>query len=255
MGAWRALEETGLTPSHIVATSMGAVVGAALAAGLTWRAVASAAQTVRRQDVASVDPLSLVLGMFATSLLNGDALKHTIDRLIPARWFSDLKIPLTVTATDLDTGELALFGAGGRTEVPLHDALYASCALPLYLPPITIATRRYGEGGLRAVLPLGVARTIPADLYVAVHVGPGFDEQPPPDTAPSPLIPPLIRLYGEVERIMMAAQAEREVAEWPADGPKLVLVRPVKEREATFRIEDGARYIDVGYEATKQALG
>src|SRR3970282_1160917 len=70
VGAWRALEEKGLTPSHIVATSMGAVIGAALAAGLSWKAVASAAQRIRGEDVAPIDPFALVTGMLAASLLN-----------------------------------------------------------------------------------------------------------------------------------------------------------------------------------------
>ena len=255
IGAWRALEERDLVPAHIVATSMGAVIGAAFAMGLSWRAVAGVAETITRKDVAAVDPLSLVKGMFAHNLLKPEALKRTIERLVPARRFSDLKLPLTVTATYLDTGELSLFGAGGRSEVPLHDALYATCALPLYFPPITIAARRYAEGGLRAVLPLAVARSFPADVYVAVHVGPGFDEALPPNTAHYRPIPPLIRAHGESERIMMAAQVEREIAQWPSDGPRLVFVRPVRERESTFRVEDGARYVEMGYEATRQAIG
>ena len=253
IGAWRALEENGLVPGHIVATSMGAVIGAAFAMGLSWRAVASAARTITRKDVAPLDPWAFLKGMFASSLLKPDGLKRLIDRLVPARWFSDLKVPLTVTATDLDTGDLTLFGAGGRGDVPLHDALYATCALPLYFPPITIAARRYAEGGLRAVLPLGVARSFAADLYVAVHVGPGFDETLPPYRRTA--VPPLIRAHGESERIMMAAQAEREIGAWPKGGPRLVLVRPVKEREATFLVEDGERYVAMGYEATQQALG
>src|SRR5574341_1340295 len=233
VGAWRALEEHDLVPAHVVATSMGAVIGAALAAGLSWRAVASAAQAITRRDVAPIAPLSVVKGMFAHSLFNPDGLRRTIDRLVAARRFDDLKIPLTVTATALDTGELTLFGAGGA-DVPLHDALYASCALPLYLPSITIDGRRYAEGGLRAVLPLAVARSFPADLYVAVHVGPGFDEEPAPRRTRG--IPPLVRAHAESERIMMAAQVEKELQDWPRDGRKLVMVRPVREREATFRV-------------------
>lgn len=256
-GAFRALEEAGLPPSHIVATSMGAVVGAALAAGLTWKAVASAARALPSDFVAALNPLILA-GPFAPSLLRADSLREAIERLVPARFFSDLRIPLTVTATDLDTGELALFGAGDRDQVPLHEALYASCALPVYYPPITIATRRYADGGLRAVLPLEAARRFEADLYVAVHVGPGFDEVLPPSSAPvrppPPFLPPLVRAHGEAQRIMMAVQAEREIASWPCDGPKLVLVRPVKEKEATFRVQDAERYVEAGYRETKEAL-
>jgi NTE family protein len=161
---------------------------------------------------------------------------------------------LTVTATDLDSGELVLFGG---PEVGLHDALYASCALPLYFPPLVINGRRLADGGLRAVLALDVARRIPADLVVAVHVGPGFDEPPVPSaTALKRLLPPpLIRAHGEAIRIMMAAQTEQAIAAWPRDGARLVVVRAVAEREATFAVGAGERYLEAGYRETRRALG
>jgi NTE family protein len=137
--------------------------------------------------------------------------------------------------------------------VGVREALYATCALPLYYPPAVIGGRRYADGGLRAVLPLETARTIPADLVVAVHVGPGFDDVAPP--RPTAFrTPPLIRAHGESERIMMAAQVEQAIAAWPRTGAKLVLVRPVREREATFALENMSRYVEAGYQLTRAAL-
>ena len=228
---------------------MGAVIGAALAAGVPFEEVRRRALGLRRKDVAPFNPLALVKGMFAKSLFPDSALRKTIARLVPAKRFEHLKIPLTVTATDLDTGELVLFSRG----VDLHDALYASCALPLYFPPLELDGRRLADGGLRAVLPLEPARALAADLVVAVNVGPGFDEVVPPVRPTA--IPAMIRAHGEAERIMMAVQAERAVADWPKDGPRLVYVRPVAEREATFAVERLAQYVEAGYQATKKALG
>jgi NTE family protein len=249
-GAFRALQQAGLEPNHIVATSMGAVIGAALAAGVPFEELRRRALGLRRKDVAPFNPLALVQGMFARALIPGAALRRTIARLVPAKRFEHLKIPLTVTATDLDSGDLVLFKGG----LELHDALYASCALPLYFPPLELEGRRLADGGLRAVLPLDAARAIPADLVVAVHVGPGFDEAVPQSSAVSRLPPPLIRAHGEAIRIMMAAQAARAVADWPKDAPRLVYVRPVAEREATFAIERLEQYIEAGYQATKKAI-
>jgi hypothetical protein len=65
----------------------------------------------------------------------------------------------------------------------------------------------------------------------------------------------MVRAHGEAVRIMMAEQTERTVAEWPQDGPKLVYVRPVAEREATFAVERVQDYVEMGYQATKKALG
>src|SRR2546428_2481526 len=252
VGAWRAIHEAGGQVTHIVATSMGAVIGAALAAGATPDEVAVAARSLSRKDVAPLDAASLLKGVFASHILKAEGLRRTVGRFVAATRFSDLKIPLTVTATDLDSGDLVLFGALGQ-DVPLQDALYASCALPLYYPPARLDGRRLADGGLRAVLPLEPARRILADLVVAVHVGPGFDERVPPSTTPSRLLPPpLVRAHGEAERIMMAAQAERAIAEWPRDAARLVVVRPVAEREATFAVQEMARYPEAGGKGTKK---
>jgi NTE family protein len=274
-GAFRALEQADLVPSHIIATSMGAVVGAALGAGMPFDQVRRRAMGIRRRDVAPFDPLVLVMGLFARSLFPASALRRAIARIVPKTRFEYLRIPLTVTATDLDSGELLLLGGPERRggefdrrgrDIELADALYASCALPLYFPPLEADGRRLGDGGLRAVLPLGPALEVAkdADLFVAVHVGPGFDErgpasngdQPQPPDAPVPArIPRVVRTHGEAMRIMMAEQAERALADWPKDGPRLVYVRPVAEREATFAVERVQEYVEMGYQATKKALG
>ncbi len=253
-GAWQALQERNARVTHIVATSMGAVIGAALAAGATAAQVVQVAESLSTKDVASLDLVALVKGIFASRILKAAALKRTIGRLVSATRFADLKVPLTVTTTDVDSGELVLFGQLGA-DAPLLDVLYASCALPLYFSPARIAGRRLADGGLRAVLPLQVAARIPADVVVAVHVGPGFDETLPPPTAPARLFPPaLIRAHGEAIRIMMAAQTETAIEQWPSGAPRLVVVRAVAEREATFSVGQTERYFRAGYEQTRTEM-
>jgi NTE family protein len=277
-GAFRALEQASLIPSHIFATSMGAVVGAALGAGTPFDQVRRRAMGIRRKDVAPFDPLALIMGLFARSLFPASALRRAIAMLVPRTSFQSLKIPLTVTATDLDSGELLLLGDSGRQDIELADALYASCALPLYFPPLETNGRRLGDGGLRAVLPLGPALQLvqDADLFVAVDVGPGFDErggggggggggaggsstngtEPQPPDAPVPArLPRVVRTHGEAMRIMMAEQTERVLADWPKDAPRLVYVRAVAEREATFAVDRIQDYVEMGYQTTKKALG
>jgi NTE family protein len=249
-GAWKALLEANLAPSHLIGTSMGAVIAAAFAAGSTYDQVVETALALHRKDFAAVDAWSVAKGVFAGNLFKPEPLKRTIARLVPPARFADMKIPLTVTATDLDSGELVLFGALGQ-DAPVVDALYASCALPLYFPPGQIDGRRLGDGGLRAVLGLPIAQRVMADLVVAVDVGPGFDEPPLDKKAP---VPPLIRAHGEAIRVMMAAQTERAIADWPKDAARLLVVRAVAEREATFAVGQGERYLEAGYRETKRAL-
>src|SRR5207245_9844319 len=182
---------------------MGAVIAAAFASGASYDEVVIAGRSLSQRDVARVDPLALVKGAFATHLLKPAGLRRVIERFVTATQFGQLRIPLTITATDLDSGELVLLGAGGLANVPLHDALYASCALPLYFPPLALDGRRLVDGGLRAVLGLEPASKIPADLVVAIHVGPGFDEPAPTSRAP---VPALVRAHGEAIAVMMAAR-------------------------------------------------
>lgn len=251
VGAFRALADRGLAPARIIGTSMGALVGAALAGGQSPDQVLAAGRTLTRKAVAPTSPAALLAGVFASSFLKADGLRRAIARMVPVTRFADLATPLTVTATDRESGELALFGADGR-DAPLPDALYASCALPLYYPPGEIGGRQYLDGGLRAVLPIGVARRVPADLVVAINVGPGFDETLVPGQRSR--VPGLLRAHGEAERIMMAAQAEREIAAWPADAAPLLVIRAVAEREATFALDQVDRYVRQGYERTKDAI-
>ena len=270
-GAWKALKECDAQITHIIGTSMGAVIGAALASGSGVDDLLGTARSLRSKNFAAARLGTLLKGFFAISLFESRGLERTIARLVPATRFDEMKIPLTVTATSLESGELVLFGAdphpltpsplrgegergmvSARQSAPLHEALYASCALPLYFPPAVIDGRRFADGGLRAVLPLQAAANLPVDLVVAVDVGPGFDEVTTPG-ARSP-VPPLVRAHGEALRIMMAAQTQRAIAAWPAEAPRLMVVRAVAEREATFAVGQADRFFDAGYRATKQAM-
>ena len=265
VGAWRALVEAGHELVHIVATSFGAVVGAAIAAGVPYEELVAGLRGVSRNDVAPLDYLSVLKGIFADHVIKPDGLRRLLPRLVPAQRFGELRLPLTVTTTDVDSGELVVFGTPvslaavtharyAGAEVPLADVLYATCALPVYFPPQRIDGRRLVDGGLRAVLPLALARGVPADLVLAVNVGPGFDETLPPGARDAG-VPPLVRAHGSAERIMMAEQVERDIAAWPAGGrPRLVVVRAVAEREATFAVHELERYVAAGYRTTKAAL-
>ncbi len=80
----------------------------------------------------------------------------------------------------------------------------------------------------------------------------GFDER---GGAVPTKLPRVVRTHGEAMRIMMAEQTERVLADWPKDAPRLVYVRAVAEREATFAVDRIQDYVEMGYQATKKALG
>lgn len=252
LGAVRALGELGIRPARYVGTSMGAVIAATLAAGLRPAEVLERARGIRRRDVARLSAASLVQGLFATALLHDEPLRRTIAQLVPVDRFDQMRLPLTVTAADLDTGEEVRFGTGGE-DAPLVDALYASCALPLWYPPGRVNGRRLADGGLRGPLPLTAAAAAPADLVVAVDAGPGFDALP----ATGRLAPPaFLKAHLDAIGVLMAFATTMELDLWrrSPSRPRLVYIRPTVERGATFAVGQFARYEAAGYDAARRVF-
>jgi NTE family protein len=251
LGACRALREAGFEPAWYVGTSMGAVVAAGLASGLGNDELLDRMIQVGARGIVR-DPLASVAGLFVRSLLKAAPLRAAIEALVPARRFADLTVPLTVTAVDLDTGELVLFGAGAQT-APLVEVLCASCALPMYYPPVVINGRRLGDGGLRGVLPLDPAAELDVDLVLAVDVGPGFDLPAPVEAT---RVPAMVRAHDDAIGILMAANTESQLALWRAHPRRtpLVYVRPRTQRNATFRVDQVREYATEGRRATREAL-
>ena len=249
-GALEALAEAGLAPTQLVGTSMGAVVGACFAAGLGREAILDRVGAIGTRGIVRA-PWAPFGGLWLRSLLRGEPLRDGIAALVPARSFDELKIPLVVTAVDLDTGALVRFGPGGES-APLVDALWASCALPVFYPPVGLGGRRLVDGGLRGVVPFEAAADVPADLVVALDVGPGFDEP----AAPAASYPALVGLHNDTTGVLMAALTAAELALWRATPGRaeLVYVRPRVERSATFRVDRAREYAAEGYRATAAAL-
>jgi NTE family protein len=252
LGVLRALEAGGIVPTRFVGTSMGAVIACGLAAGQSCAAVETQLLAVEDRDVFRLDRRALLLGMFARSLFKPEPFRETLERLLPARRFDELVLPLTVTTTDLDSGALVVFGAGGE-DAPLLEVLCATCALPLYFPPVTIRARRLADGGLRSVVPLEVAARFPADLVVAIDVSFGFDAPDPETTVRTPA---LLKLQGEAQRALMASNTvfEHELWQRTPGRPPLLWIRPRVRRGETFASEQLRWYLEEGARAGTEAL-
>jgi NTE family protein len=251
IGVARALAERGIRPTRIVGTSMGAVMGACLGAGLPPADI-----LYRLHQVGSKGIVRSLLapwgGLWLEGLLRSDALHAALSELVPARAFDELRVPLTVTATDLDSGELVALGADG-VPAPLVDALHASCALPVFYPPVMLGGRRLGDGGLRGVVPFEAARGATAEMAIAVDVGPGFGAP----AGPPPLrYPALVARHNDATGILMAANTAAHLELWRREParPPLLYIRPELERNATFRVERVEAYAEAGYRAALVAL-
>ena len=252
LGAERALREKGLAPVGYVGCSLGAVVAAALALGWEPTAVEERMVELGRRRIAVIDPLIFLLGIKRSSLLKPGPLRAAFEAMFGGARFSDMVRPITIAITDLDSGDLVLFGKHGK-DAPLVDVLVATCALPLYFPPMVIGGRRYVDGGIRSVLPIESAMLYAPDRVVAVDVGPGFDEAP---ATSGRTLPALIDINQSSLGISMAQGTLDRLDLWKLTPgrPPLTYVRPRVEKNATFATDKVRMYAEEGYRATIEAI-
>ncbi len=167
------LDELGIRPTAIAGSSIGAIMGAAMAAGMSGKDMHAYARSVlsRRSEVASrvwkSRPGSLgemVEGGFRLGQFNIERiLKAFLPAEIPAD-FAGLQIPLKVTATDFFGHGLAVLEEGN-----LHSALAASAAIPAVFRPVSRDGRTYIDGGIYNPVPFDLICDA-ADIVIAIDV-------------------------------------------------------------------------------------
>jgi NTE family protein len=125
------------------------------------------------QSLGDVDRFCRVLGARAVEAADRGAVPTVAERYEQvAKRIGGLTWPerdLRVTAVDVETGALVVFGPNGdHPDVPLEDAVNASCAVPCVYPPIPIGGRSYVDGGARS----GSNADLAAGCDVVVTVSP-----------------------------------------------------------------------------------
>ncbi len=248
LGAWEAIVEAGVRPRGIVGTSIGALVGAALAAGRGWEELAPLALDLEREDIVRVNRrVAWVNGIREEGVFRGEVLRAYVERVLPAREWDELEIPLQVNAVDLGTGETVWFGPGGRTDVALVDAIHASCSLPVLYPPVEIGGRYFVDGGTADALPLTRAAEMGASGVVAVDAGSGGEIDAGPVVERG-----LVAIHQRIFGIMSGLRRREQADRW--EGPPLLLVRPRLDGYETFDFESVKYFLEEGYRATRAAL-
>jgi NTE family protein len=247
-GAWRAICESSLEISEIIGTSIGGLVGACIGAGQTFDDLTKAALALKKSDIVLLNRWTLLLnGIRQTSVFQAEPLRNYIASLLPQTGFEDLKIPLAVNAVDLENGDMHWFGAGGRTDVSLVDAIYASCALPLFYPPAEIDGHYFVDGGVVDSLPALRAADRGAELIIAVDAGTGKSRDSLDTVSKG-----MIAIHHRVSEIMGYRRKRAVIEGW--QGPRLIYVRPSLHKFSTFDFGQTEFFLEEGYRATKAAL-
>lgn len=163
VGVLKVLNEAGTPPDVLAGTSFGALIAAHYAlyndAEKLWRwAETFPAGEVWRQGVD--------FGLHRAALVEGGRIEGWLERtLFHGATFADLKIPLHVTCTDVNTGELVVLREG-----PLARAVRASCALPLVTRAVKVGPHTLIDGGFVSPVPV-TPLLAEADLVMGVHTG------------------------------------------------------------------------------------
>lgn len=187
IGILKVLEEEGIYPDHISGTSIGAVIGALYAMGYPAPEIERMILEIdvyelledryEREDIyigqkrwPQYGNITLNMGSdwmprLPSSLYIGNKLNLTLARLaFPASncsEFTDLPIPFTLVATDLETGDPVIFDGGA-----LMQAVRASVSVPSMMIPFEFEGRTYIDGGVSQNLPLPQVRDMGADVLI-----------------------------------------------------------------------------------------
>ena len=169
-----ALDDMGRRPAAIAGTSIGALIGAAYAAGMSGKEIRrfvimlahDRAEILRRLIATRAGTFANLLNLGFGSATLVDAEKFC-EQFLPEQVphdFGELEIPLLTVATDLYRREQAVFSSGA-----LKPALAASIALPAVMRPVVLAERILIDGGATNPLPFEELRGR-ADVVVAVDI-------------------------------------------------------------------------------------
>jgi NTE family protein len=160
IGVLSALAEQGIAPEFVAGCSMGAMVGAAFAAGriqqlekwalsLDWRRV------VRLLDVG-----------LRGGLIKGDRLVNLFQGQFVESRFSELMLPFAAVATDLASGKELWLREG-----KVSDAVRASCTVPGLFQPVLRDGRYVVDGSVVNPIPVSLCRAMGAEVVIAVDLG------------------------------------------------------------------------------------
>lgn len=158
IGVIQVLEENGIKVDYITGTSAGSLVAALYASGKNGTALAAVAD--------NMDESAFTDWAFpGRGLIRGEALARFVRENTGGRSIEQMRVPLGIVATDLDSGQPILFQVGDP-----GVAVRASSAVPAVFTPVRIGSREYVDGGLVSPVPVRFARQMGAELVIAVDI-------------------------------------------------------------------------------------
>jgi len=209
IGVLRALTEEGIKPDFIAGCSVGALVGAAFAAGRIDQLEAWALGLDWKRILRLAD-----FGLRG-GLIRGRRVREVFREQFVERGFSELSVKFAAVATDLHCGQEVWLREG-----KVSDAISASIAVPGLFQPVLYEDRFLVDGSVVNPIPVSLCRAMGADIVLAVDLGTDLvgryvrdDDRAPTQTTPRGFASRFLRRYGRA--------SEREAELQPA-APSLM---------------------------------
>lgn len=246
IGVLKSLEKRGFEPVAIAGCSMGGIVGGLIAGGYDSGKILAIVEKIK--------PWNLLDRGKMGSLIGGRGMAHQLGKHLPAT-FEELKIPLAVTAVDLQEGKLVVLADG-----PLGPALRGTSSIPGIISTEKHADRYLIDGGLLNNLPVDVIRSMTQAPVLAVDVASPPDRRIPVDDSLVDRAKSVIKGHKRpltFEMFMKAFDipAAMLTAGRLALNPPDLLIRP--RLDPDLKTEDMKRYseaVDAGFLAAEAAL-
>lgn len=170
LGVLQVLEENDIPVDFIAGTSVGALVAATYASGTPLAQMERQGVETRFRD----------FGRWTVSrmgMASNERLEDYLHKFTAARYFHELKLPLSIVATDLISGESVYF-----TDGEIGPALRASCAYPGLFLPVEYRNHVLVDGFLTETVPAPAVRRLGAEVVISVHLEPGLLQDRPRNT-------------------------------------------------------------------------
>jgi NTE family protein len=154
VGFHKALDELEIGFGRIIGTSIGAFNGAMIAGGMAPNEIEALWLDFNLKKAVSRNWGWLAHPRLQPGLFSLNRFRDLLRDVLPATRFEDLKFPLTITTTELDSGKPIYWHGTGD----LIEPLVASMSLPGIFPPVMLDGKLHVDGGISNNVPLDRAR-------------------------------------------------------------------------------------------------
>ena len=165
VGFYRAIRELGWRVDLVIGSSIGALNGACVAAGMPAAEMARWWCTIRRRNVARFSLRGVFTPRRHPALFSLDPLRQLLHEVLPVTRFEALSIPLIIVTTSLQRGKPVYWSGAGD----MIEPLVASMSLPGVFPPVAIDGDQFVDGGIANNVPLDKAVELGARTILMVY--------------------------------------------------------------------------------------